>query len=96
MISVSNSAGSHSEKGRIQIRMACRLFHQWILNSTGLIMKVAGFVTWKRGGREGEGEIQVTFRCDAAAQLYNFSKSPDNYFMVWSSSTELNFHTAKH
>lgn len=54
----------------IQKRVACRLFHQWILNSTGLIMKVAGFVTQKRAGRGGEGKIQVTFRCDAASQLY--------------------------
>lgn len=33
-------------------------------------MKVAGFVTQKRAGRGGEGKIQVTFRCDAASQLY--------------------------
>lgn len=46
--------------------------------------------------KEGEGgKIQGAFPCDAVAQLCNFSKSPDNYFMVWPPSTGLGVHTAQ-
>lgn len=46
--------------------------------------------------KEGEGgKIQGTFPRDVVAQLRNFSKSPDNYFMVWPLSTEQGVHTAR-
>lgn len=77
LISASNSAGSRSEKGRIQIRLAHR--HQRILTSTGLIMKVAGLVTWKRG-RWGGGKIQVNFQMWCRCPVTQLFKEPRQLF----------------
>lgn len=61
LISVSSSAGSRSEKGRIDVRIARRPFHQRILNSTGLITKVADMEKGRR--RKDPSHFQMWCRC---------------------------------